>query len=47
MEIHLSNGDIRKYGYEDILVVERYPGLHHDETAVIFTDHSVLWEGAG
>lgn len=47
MEIHLSNGSIRKYTLDDILVIEEYPGRRWDETAVIFKDRSVFWAGCG
>ena len=47
--IFLDNGIIKKYTIDDVLVMEEYPGRNNkwDETAIIFKDNSIVWEGSG
>jgi hypothetical protein len=47
LSIFLHNNIIKKYTIDDVLVMEQYPGRNNrwDETAIIFKDSSILWEG--
>jgi len=43
----LKNGTLKKYKIKDVRVMEQYAGRNNrwNETAIIFKDNSVLWEG--
>jgi hypothetical protein len=45
--IFLKNDIIKKYTINDVAVMEDFPGMNNrwDETAIIFKDSSVFWEG--
>jgi regulatory protein YycH of two-component signal transduction system YycFG len=47
LSIFLHNNIVKKYTIDDVLVMEQYPGRNNrwDETAIIFKDSSILWEG--
>ena len=47
LSIFLHNNIVKKYTIDDVLVMEQYPGRNNrwDETAIIFKDNSILWEG--
>jgi len=47
LSIFLKNNIVKKYTTDDVLVMEQYPGRNNrwDETAIIFKDNSILWEG--
>jgi len=47
--IFLDNSIIKKYTIDDVFVMEQYSGRNAkwDETAIIFKDNSIVWEGSG
>ena len=47
LQLLLENNTYMKYKISDVRVMEQYGGINNrwNETAIIFKDNSVLWEG--